>query len=185
MVWAFPRSIATTKGITIVFFSSAYLDVSVQRVRLQYYWITRSPVLGCPIRKSADQQLFAPPHSLSQLITSFFASESQGILRTPLLTFLLYTAIPGSFSGLLPHFPLRTALPASFFNLSFLPACQWTYPFKGRWRIRESNPWPLECKSSALANWANPPIVFYFNILWTVIVVSTVDQTKIYLNLMT
>jgi hypothetical protein len=25
------------------------------------------------------------------------------------------------------------------------------------WRIRESNPWPLECKSSALANWANPP----------------------------
>ena len=34
MVWAIPRSIATTKGITIVFFSSAYLDVSVQRVRL-------------------------------------------------------------------------------------------------------------------------------------------------------
>ena len=27
-----------------------------------------------------------------------------------------------------------------------------------RWRIRESNPWPLECKSSALANWANPPL---------------------------
>ena len=40
MVWAFPRSIATTKGITIVFFSSAYLDVSVQRVRLPYNGIT-------------------------------------------------------------------------------------------------------------------------------------------------
>ena len=38
-VWAIPRSIATTKGITIVFFSSAYLDVSVQRVRLPYYGI--------------------------------------------------------------------------------------------------------------------------------------------------
>ena len=25
------------------------------------------------------------------------------------------------------------------------------------WRIRESNPWPSECKSDALANWANPP----------------------------
>ena len=42
MVWALPRSIATTKGITIVFFSSAYLDVSVQRVRLPYYGITYS-----------------------------------------------------------------------------------------------------------------------------------------------
>ena len=54
MVWAIPRSIATTKGITIVFFSSAYLDVSVQRVRLPYNGITQSPVSGCPIRKSAD-----------------------------------------------------------------------------------------------------------------------------------
>src|SRR6476469_7256582 len=31
-VWAIPVSLATTQGITIVFFSSAYLDVSVQRV---------------------------------------------------------------------------------------------------------------------------------------------------------
>ena len=34
MVWALPRSLATTWGITIVFFSSAYLDVSVRRVCL-------------------------------------------------------------------------------------------------------------------------------------------------------
>ena len=34
MVWAVPRSFATTKGITIVFFSSGYLDVSVLRVGL-------------------------------------------------------------------------------------------------------------------------------------------------------
>ena len=32
LVWAFPRSLATTWGITIVFFSSGYLDVSVPRV---------------------------------------------------------------------------------------------------------------------------------------------------------
>ena len=31
-VWALPLSIATTQGITIVFFSSGYLDVSVLRV---------------------------------------------------------------------------------------------------------------------------------------------------------
>lgn len=35
-------------------------------------------MLGCPIRKSSDQRSFAPPRSLSQLITSFIASESQG-----------------------------------------------------------------------------------------------------------
>jgi hypothetical protein len=43
--------------------------------------------LGFPIRKSADQFIFADPRSLSQLITSFFASESQGIPRVPFLTF--------------------------------------------------------------------------------------------------
>ncbi len=31
-VWAVPISLATTQGITIVFFSSPYLDVSVQEV---------------------------------------------------------------------------------------------------------------------------------------------------------
>jgi hypothetical protein len=32
LVWAIPVSLATTLGITIVFFSSPYLDVSVQEV---------------------------------------------------------------------------------------------------------------------------------------------------------
>ena len=51
--------------------------------------------VGCPIRILADQRLFAPPRNFSQLITSFFVSESQGILRTPLLTFfyLLYLQV--------------------------------------------------------------------------------------------
>ena len=35
-VWANPRSLATTCGITIVFFSYGYLDVSVPRVRFPY-----------------------------------------------------------------------------------------------------------------------------------------------------
>lgn len=42
---------------------------------------------GFPIRKSADQFIFADPRGLSQLITSFIASESQGIPRVPFLTF--------------------------------------------------------------------------------------------------
>ena len=42
-------------------------------------------MMGCPIRISAVQRTFAPPHSFSQLTTSFFASESLGIPRVPLL----------------------------------------------------------------------------------------------------
>ena len=38
-VWAFPRSLAATYGITFVFFSSGYLDVSVHRVPLHTLWI--------------------------------------------------------------------------------------------------------------------------------------------------
>ena len=46
---------------------------------------------GCPIRKSPDQRLFAPTPSLSQLITSFIASESQGIRHAPFFTFLIHS----------------------------------------------------------------------------------------------
>ncbi len=42
---------------------------------------------GCPIRKSTDHFAFADPRGLSQLITSFIASESLGIPRVPLFTF--------------------------------------------------------------------------------------------------
>ena len=39
--------------------------------------------MGFPIRKSADQRLFAPTHGLSQRTTSFIASQRQGIHRMP------------------------------------------------------------------------------------------------------
>ena len=87
-VWAPPRSLATTWGITIVFSSYGYLDVSVPHVRprTRCGWRAFSPP-GCPIRKSADRWPFAPPRGLSQLITSFFASSSLGIHRPPLSSF--------------------------------------------------------------------------------------------------
>ena len=43
---------------------------------------------GCPIRISSGQRSFAPHRGFSQLITSFIASESQGIRHVPLLTFI-------------------------------------------------------------------------------------------------
>ena len=39
LVWALPRSLAATDGITIVFFSWGYLDVSVPPVRLVWLCI--------------------------------------------------------------------------------------------------------------------------------------------------
>ena len=54
-------------------------------------------VPGCPIRKSTDQIVCADPRSLSQLITSFVASESLGIHRLPLSVFapkMLQVAYP-------------------------------------------------------------------------------------------
>ena len=38
-VWPTPRSLATTKGISVDVFSSPYLDVSVQAVPLIHLWI--------------------------------------------------------------------------------------------------------------------------------------------------
>ena len=41
-------------------------------------------IVGCPIRIPADHIVCADPRSFSQLIASFFASESLGIPHTPL-----------------------------------------------------------------------------------------------------
>ena len=41
-------------------------------------------MVGCPIRIPADHIVCANPRSFSQLIASFFASESLGIPHTPL-----------------------------------------------------------------------------------------------------
>lgn len=85
LVWALSLSLATTQEIIVIFFSSAYLDVSVRRVCSILWLVFNQP--GFPIRKSADQVIFADPRGLSQLITSFIASESQGIPRILFLTF--------------------------------------------------------------------------------------------------
>src|SRR6478735_527836 len=47
-------------------------------------------IVGCPIRISTDQSVCACPRSFSQLITSFFASESLGIPHTPLFCLLYH-----------------------------------------------------------------------------------------------
>ena len=53
-------------------------------------------LMGCPIRKSAGHRIFAPYRSFSQLITSFFASESLGIHLSPLFTSCVSPSFDGS-----------------------------------------------------------------------------------------
>ena len=47
-VWAGPLSLAATRGVTVVLLSSAYLDVSVRRVRPHHRWVLRLPRSGLP-----------------------------------------------------------------------------------------------------------------------------------------
>ena len=84
-VWALPLSLAATRGVTVVFLSSDYWDVSVRRVRLPSKGMPCLRTAGCPIRTPADLGLLAPPRGLSRPAASFLASGSQGILRTPSL----------------------------------------------------------------------------------------------------
>ena len=69
-------------------------------------------IVGCPIRISTDQFVCANPRSFSQLITSFFASESLGIPHTPL--FCLCAAYINQYIGL---FFLSNKLDRTYFLL--------------------------------------------------------------------
>jgi len=79
LVWPPPRSLATTCGISVDFFSSPYLDVSVRAV--PHIWLFYSPYVGrvwpCRVSPFGDLRIWrlcAAPRSLSQLVTSFFGS---------------------------------------------------------------------------------------------------------------
>ena len=84
MVWALPGSLAATSGITFVFSSSAYLDVSVQRVSLRMTMDSSYGDRGPPGRVSpfrhpritAHLQLPAAFRSLSRLSSAPGAKAS-------------------------------------------------------------------------------------------------------------
>ena len=84
--WASPLSLVATDGISVDFFSSGYLDISVPRVRLAWLCIHHAIPLrvGFPIRTLPDQSLLPAPRRFSQAATSFIASDRQGIHRVRL-----------------------------------------------------------------------------------------------------
>ena len=83
-VWPLSRSLAATWKIDVSFSSYGYVDVSVPRVTFSVpmYSVQDTcalPQVGSPIRTSAGSRIFAPHRSFSQLVTSFFGSQCQGI----------------------------------------------------------------------------------------------------------
>ena len=84
-VWALPRSLAATYGIECFFlflrvlrcFSSPRLPPLSYLFHLTVTALSWLP--GSPIRTSAALRLFAPTRGFSQLVTSFFGSQCQGI----------------------------------------------------------------------------------------------------------
>ena len=116
LVWANPRSLATTYGITFVFFSSAYLDVSVQRVCspigvtcLQHAGLPHSDICGS-IRMCQSPQLFAAYHVLLRLWEPRHPPYAL-ILLIVLVTNYLFLSNSCSFY---------------FLNVFFISICQWT-----------------------------------------------------------
>ncbi len=84
--------------------------------------VTRSPAPGCPIRTSADHRIFAPTRGFSQLVTSFVASESPGILHVPFSPFFM-TLVFNRFE----HHAARSlklfSLLSDFRNAKFVTSC--------------------------------------------------------------
>ena len=91
LVWALPRSLATTSGIIIIFSSCGYLDVSVPRVRfslseiscLQHDGLQNSEIAGSKVVCTYPtliaayhvlHRLFEPRHPPSALLLSSFIS---------------------------------------------------------------------------------------------------------------
>ena len=122
--------------------------------------MTESLPPGCPIRTSAGQWVFAPRRGFSQLVTSFFASESQGIPHAPFssrCTFqevcdlLVFSALPLPYRIFPPPVPLgapgsvsmrrslcSTLVVCSQCSVTYTasPVCQCT---RFWWRITDSN----------------------------------------------
>ena len=104
---------------------------------------------GCPIRTSLDQGLFAPPQGFSQLITSFFASESLGIHRLPFLTFFFsvdrsafqcpYLYFLCFASRMIDLSSACSLFSICFFFVSFFEVVQYVKDLFFLWRITDSN----------------------------------------------
>ena len=123
LVWPLSRSLAATQDIDVSFSSWGYLDVSVHPVPFLKLCIYSRMHTHCRMRVSPFGNLrvyriCAPHRSLSQLITSFFGFQCQGIR---LMLFVLDHNAPLSLCIFLPDL----AFDRVFFTIVFLSVNFW------------------------------------------------------------
>ena len=137
LVWAGPCSLATTRGITTCFLFLQVLRCfsSLGLLPFQDNWSSTSWV--APFGDPRITGHYAPPRSLSQLIASFIASESQGIHHTPLVTFRpLMVLLMDRFLG--PSWSVQQYVKEQFSFRSIVSAVAFAKA-DIEWRISESN----------------------------------------------
>ena len=144
-------------------------------------WCITVNYADCSIRKSAHHSLLTAPRSLSQLTTSFFGSQCQGILHTLLLALPFVSERIFVFV----EFFYLTIKKTCFFNcrsssrsfkyFSFLFSFQdaWLYSLRihikrhlcllisilKQWAQMDSNHRPHAYQACALTTWAMRPIL--------------------------
>ena len=117
---------------------------------------------SCLIRRPPDQSLLPAPRRISQVATSFIASECQGIQLKPLFAYIILCFPLYSFQNL--AFMLRTRdyncgdkrtrtadicrAKAALYQLSYTPV----------WAILDLNQRPHPYQGCALTSWANSPL---------------------------
>ena len=127
LVWPPPLSLATTRGISVDFFSSGYLDVSVPRVPYVTLWIhvtlhdsspcgfPHSEICGSKLICSSPQ-LIAACHVLHRLLMP--RHSPYALVRLNFL-YISYTLVLFELSEFLAELPLSR----TFFVQDFIDSC--------------------------------------------------------------
>ena len=167
-VWAGPLSLAATRGVTVVFLSSGYLDVSVRRVRLRPQADAVPPHGGFPhsgIRGSkaarASPRRFAACRALhrhweprASPVRPLSLARRRASRPAALAPSLAWAARAAR--ALVSRACLHTpSLVSRFLAFFFSPILSMNRPRLLRrvmWRMWGSNPRPPACKAGALAS---------------------------------
>ena len=150
-VWAPPRSLAATWGITIVFSSCGYLDVSVPRVRPHLGGYPASLPDGLPHSEiSGSMAICASP----ELIAACHVLPRRQEPGHPLCALSNLLDSYSLFLFLGPGLLLQSKASLRFLLFSFQPVKELSrrgYPLPA-WRMTDSNRRPPACKAGALAS---------------------------------
>jgi hypothetical protein len=134
--WAVSLSLATTREISVDFFSSGYWDVSVLQVRSTTLCIQVAVTLAgwvSPFRYLRINAYLPTPRSFSQANTSFIAFYCQGIHRVHLITWPYNPKMSHS------YFCLSLSLPSLFLFIQLAPYCYVTHLYSSQINLSSSD----------------------------------------------